>query len=216
MKIFRKIKTFVLKLFRRRAQKFVYVAIGDSTVEGIGSTHPSRSYASLIFAALQQKNNHAIYHNLGKSGATSKDVLETQLEPAIAKRPDLLTISVGANDIRLRVSARTFEEHLQEILQRITEETTAKIIINNIPNFSTSPRVPRHLRKLSNIQIQRFNRIIAKLAGTYGAAYVDLYTQTALYTKTFPEMIAADQFHPSDFGYALWANTIITIMKDVL
>src|SRR5207244_2891774 len=82
-----------------RDAEILYVALGDSTVEGVGASRHENNYVSLLHARLRAIYHNARLQNLGVGGATSADVLARQLEPAIASRPDLVTLSVGPNDI---------------------------------------------------------------------------------------------------------------------
>ena len=53
----------------------VYVALGDSTVEGIGASSPDRNYPSRIAARLREIYPDATLHNLGVAGAVASDVV---------------------------------------------------------------------------------------------------------------------------------------------
>src|SRR5476649_2192485 len=108
-KLFWSLRVFVKEHWPKQTSTFTYVAMGDSTVEGVGASHPDRSYASIIYTSILQKHKRAIYHNFGESGAPVREVIENQLEKAIAAKPDLITISVGANDIRLRRKLSNYE-----------------------------------------------------------------------------------------------------------
>src|SRR5882724_10810737 len=81
---------------------FLYVALGDSTVEGVGATSPDRNYVALLYERLRAVYPRARVVNLGAGGATSADVLLRQLDRAIGLRPDLVTLSIGPNDITTR------------------------------------------------------------------------------------------------------------------
>ncbi len=201
----------------QKARSFTYVAIGDSTVEGTGASHPHRTYTHLIYASILQTHKNATYHNFGKKGAPIQQVIDEQLEQAISLKPDLITISVGANDIRLHTKISSFEKQLNYLIDRLQSETEAQIVINNIPDFSLTKAVPSRLKPIAKVLINKFNRIILETTQKTGIIYIDLHTQSRMYAKFYPETISKeDDFHPSDFGYALWANTIITSIQHVL
>lgn len=206
----------IRKFFKKEQVPFVYVALGDSTVEGIGASRPDRSFAYIISAFLKQSKGNVVFHNLGKSGATISDVVATQLEKTIAFQPHLITISVGANDIRHKTKTQDFIKDLNFLLQTLAEKTDAEIVINNIPDLSLTPAVPSYLKHISKIMVKKFNAIIEEEVKKYHVILVDLYFQSKIYTKAYPEAISEDKFHPSDFGYALWANTIIAHMQHIL
>ena len=208
-----KIEQWVNFYLRRKTKPFIYVALGDSAVEGVGASKPARSYTGIIHEHLKIVKKHTIYHNFGKSFAKVSDILETQMERTIAAQPDLITISIGANDLKQHTSLRNFERDLETLLKTLKKETNAEIIINNIPSLVYAPAIPRHLRIATGLAVSRINAIIKKQAEKTHVILVDVYKQSLVFVRDYPEVVSEDGFHPSDFGYAIWANTIISEIK---
>lgn len=188
---------------------YVYVALGDSATAGIGASKVERSFPSVIHSYLDSKYKKTAYHNLGKRQSPTDWVIEEQLTEAIRLKPDLVTLSVGANDIRVKNMPWIFERNLRRIVRTLKTETDATVVMNSIPNFTYTAWVPFLLRPVVAVAIKRFNTIIEKVCREEGVLFVDLYDQTLLYARTYPEAMADDNFHPSDFGYAIWANSIL-------
>ena len=196
---------------------FIYVALGDSTVAGVGASRSERSYTGLIYAHLQELFQPAVYHNFGKSGARISDILKDQLGPAIAASPTLITLSVGANDILKRTPVKTFRKRLTTLIDELQARTKALIVITNIPNFSLMPAIPRSLKTIAKYRITRFNAVISDIAASRSLILIDAYHYTGTFNRQFPtELVYRDGFHPSDFGYALWANMILVALRDKL
>ncbi len=205
-----------LHIFSKDKKPFVYVSLGDSSVEGMGASKQERTYPGIIFHAIKDTYENASWHNLGKHESTTNDVIIGQLDKAIEHQPDLITLSIGVNDIRFRTSLRTFEKNLRTLLTTLKKTTKAEIVMNNIPDISLTPRVPNKLRAYVRWQVWRFNRVIEKLAKQFDIILVDVCSQTRLYARNYPEMIAPDGFHPTDFGYAIWANTILAHIQHIV
>lgn len=203
-------------LARRVSAPFTYVAIGDSTVEGIGASKPTRTYAYTIYTHIKLRFKHAAYFNFGKGGARVGDVLAQQLEPAVTAKPDLVTISIGANDIVRHTKLSAFRARLETLINTLQQETQAVIIISNVPNFSILKAVPRPLKPVAKFRINRINNIIRDVAAAHDILLIDTYKQSTVFARQFPEAVFTDNFHPSDFGYALWANTIVTAIEHKL
>lgn len=195
---------------------FVYVAMGDSTVEGIGATAPHRSYTGLLYSSIKEKKKKSSYHNLGVKGATVSDVINGQLQKALALKPDLITLSIGANDIRTRTNKKKFEKDLTFLLTELHNRTNAEILVNTIPDLSLTPAIPRFLKSYSKYMAKRFNTVIVNVGEELSIPIVDLYNYSRSIIRQFPEAIAGDGFHPSDFGYAIWANTMIPHLHKTL
>ena len=192
-----------------RTAAVLYVALGDSTVEGVGATSPDRNYVSRLSERLRGVYPKARMTNLGKGGATSADVLARQLDRAIAQRPHLVTLSIGPNDITTRVTVRAYESNLDMILRRLRDETTAVIVLNLIPDLAVTPRFSRsHAREAVGRQTIAFNEVIQRLGRAHGIELVDLYTTSRLEVPLRPELMWSDGYHPSDLGYARWAELV--------
>jgi lysophospholipase L1-like esterase len=91
---------------------FRYVALGDSTVEGIGATSSATSYVGQIDSRLRERYGYVELTNLGVGGATSADVIRDQLPRAIELQPQLVTLSVGPNDITQGMSFETYAQNM--------------------------------------------------------------------------------------------------------
>jgi acyl-CoA thioesterase I len=188
--------------------ELVYVALGDSTVEGIGASSQDTNYVSRLHARLREHYRNARVVNLGVGGATSEHVISRQLDRAVALRPQLLTLSVGPNDITSRVSVKTYAENMDTILGRLAKETEAVIVVNLLPDLAVTPRF-RGRGELASVVghlSTEFNEELARVAKRHGAAVVDLYRASRREVPGHPELLARDGYHPSDLGYARWAE----------
>lgn len=192
------------------------MALGDSVTEGIGATSTHRSFASVIASYLRHHRKNLQYHNLGKRGAPTRDILANQLDDAIALNPDLVTISAGVNDIRVFSTPWQFKKDLRELIDRLEQETHAEIVINNIPDFSVTPLIPGYSKRIIRFIIRRFNNAMSDVVVSSRATIVDLFSLTAVFGKQYPEAIADDRFHPSDFGYAIWASAMLHHINQIL
>ena len=82
-----------------------YVALGDSFTEGVGDADPDlpngvRGWADRFAAALDRAQGGGLsYANLAIRGRKLRPIIAEQLEPALALRPDLVTIYAGGNDM---------------------------------------------------------------------------------------------------------------------
>lgn len=216
-------KEFWTQLFHRlprpskaRVVPFTYVALGDSTVEGIGASKRERTYAHTIYEHLKLRFKNVRYENFGKGGARVANVLREQIDRAVEANPDLVTISIGANDVVRHTRVRSYRRQLTMLIERLQQETSALIVITNIPNFSALRVVPRPLKPIVKFRIARLNACILAIADTHDIVHVDTYQQSTVIARQFPEAIYSDGFHPSDLGYALWANTIVTSLEHKL
>jgi acyl-CoA thioesterase I len=190
-----------------RSAPLSYVALGDSTVEGVGASAADKTYVAQLYARLRREYPNARVDNLGVAGATSADVVATQLDRAIALRPDLVTLSIGPNDITGEVPVTEYERHVDAILRRLAGETRALVVVSLLPDLAVTPRFSgRPAAAVVGRLSVDFNEALAKTARRHGARVVDLYAASRREVPQRPELVAGDGYHPSDLGYARWAE----------
>lgn len=181
-----------------------YVALGDSTGAGVGATEGG--YVARLFKRIETGRPGSTLSNLCVSGATTEDVLYDQLNRGMARSPTLVTLGIGINDIGHEVSLEQFAKNYEEILSKLTSQTSAPIVVTNIPDISSAPRIPDEMRSDYHRLIVAFNQRLEDIATRHGAVVFDVYTVTHEQVRSHPEFFSADGFHPSDKGYALWAD----------
>jgi lysophospholipase L1-like esterase len=189
----------------------LYVALGDSTVEGVAASSARHTYVSRLHDRLREVYPAARAENLGVSGAVSADVLAKQLPRAVRLAPDLVTLSIGPNDITGGVGVEDYERRIDRILGTLARETRALVVVNLIPDLGVTPRFARSdRRELVTRLTVRFNQALEGRARAHGAAIVDLYERSRDEVPRRPELVASDGYHPSDLGYARWAELMWT------
>ena len=181
-----------------------YVALGDSTGAGIGAREGG--YVARIFRRILVHRPASKLTNLCVSGATTSDVLRGQLDRGIREQPDLVTLGIGINDIGHGVSQEEFIQNFDEILNRLRNETKAVVIVSNLPDISSAPRIPQAMRSEYQQSIIEFNRKLAESVSRHSVIMFDVFEITHEQLALHPEYFSADGFHPSDKGYELWAE----------
>jgi acyl-CoA thioesterase-1 len=191
------------------AAPLVYVALGDSTVEGVGASRPGADYVSRLHARLRTVYPRAGVINLGVGGATSGDVVADQLERAILLQPHLVTLSIGPNDITGRVAVQDYARNVDTIFRRLTQQTRAVVVASLLPDLAVTPRFRgREAAVVVGELTVRFNEALDRAARTHGVEVVDLYRPSREEVPLRPELISRDGYHPSDLGYARWAELV--------
>jgi acyl-CoA thioesterase-1 len=192
----------------------VYVALGDST--GVGQGASNGGYVDRMFRKIETQRPGSRLLNLCVSGATTIDVVREELEEAIAANPDLVTLGVGINDIGHGLSLKEFAKNYQSILDRLKKETHAVVVVTNIPDISSAPRIPSPMRAEYQRTIDQFNQKLQEIATSSAVIVFDIYTITRQQLPAHPEFFSADGFHPSDAGYEMWAGQMWPTLVKVI
>ncbi|CAG7605312.1 SGNH/GDSL hydrolase family protein [Leucobacter soli] len=178
--------------------EFHYLALGDSTGQGIGASTPGRSYVGQLAERIEEHLGAPIrVTNLCFSGATSYLCARDQLPRAagpLAAAPDLVTLDIGANDIA-DWDPVAYHRHLRLILDALPAHT----VLGEVPCF----HLPWNERKVGEA-----NRILHRIAADRGLAVVPIHAATrARGLAGVLTEFAEDAFHPNDRGYEIWAET---------
>src|SRR5262245_40270553 len=93
--------------------------MGDSTAEGLDDPDGVggyRGWADRLAEKIAAHQRALLYANLAVRGRTTREVLEEQLAPAVALRPDLALVVAGTNDLlRARFDAEAVGRDMERM-----------------------------------------------------------------------------------------------------
>ena len=176
--------------------KNIYV-FGDSLVYGQGDLIPG-GWVTRLQKKLGESFN---FKNFGIPGDTSEDLLNKLEYNLKNTKPDLIIISIGANDSQYKkdknktlTSAEQFKKNLNSIL-KITKKYSNNIIFIGVPCMDDTITTCWHyLYFFCNENILKFNKIIKNFCVSNNIKYVDIYNSIK------PEDLS-DGAHPNPNGY---------------
>ena len=197
---------------RREKAAVVYVALGDSTGVGVGAREGG-GYVARLFERIRPERPDSRLINFCVSGATTEDVLRGQLREAINARPTLITLGIGINDLGHGLTHEQFAANYEEIVRQLKTETSARVVVTNVPDISFAPVIPASERDATRRRIELFNEKLEAIARRYELSVVDIYSETHRVIPEHPEFFSDDGFHPSAEGYAYWAETMWPAVK---
>jgi acyl-CoA thioesterase I len=179
----------------------LWVALGDSTAQGLGAPGPRGGY---VGQALQQLRRRTGQHwrvlNLSVSGALIRDVLGEQI-PQLPQAPDLVTCGVGANDILYSPPGKLFGD-LRGLLAAVPDRT----VMLDLP-------LPTGfwwlVGRMSVPYITRINRVIHEVAEDRGLPVAEVSAQ---FTAPWIGKFSVDSFHPSQDGYRDWTRALLAAL----
>jgi lysophospholipase L1-like esterase len=173
----------------RQADGPLWVAVGDSTAQGIGASAPDRGYVGQLLVRLRDEQRRPWrVVNLSATGARVADVVREQV-PRINEvgEPELITCAAGANDV-IRLGFRRVAEALRELIRALPPNAVLATIPQGL--------LPGRTREL--------NQIIRADAPAAGLRIADAWAHTG---PPWRGKYAADEFHPNDTGYGEWCGS---------
>ncbi len=178
----------------RQPGEVLYVAMGDSAAQGIGASRPDHSYVGVLARDIRDVTGRSVrVVNLSVSGATVELAVRDQLPKFVKYRPDVVTVAIGANNIR-HWDPDAFERGIRELFAALPSHA----LVANLPYF----HFPHNERKVLHA-----NRIVRAVADEHGLTVVPLHTVTRVQgVRAIVSQFAIDFFHPNDHGYRVWAQ----------
>ncbi|HFI0384840.1 SGNH/GDSL hydrolase family protein [Streptococcus suis] len=223
---------------------FRYVALGDSLTEGVGDTTGQGGFVPLLAQSLTNDYGYEVdYKNFGVSGNTSNQILKRMKEDgeliSYLKTADLLTLTVGGNDLRkaiiknianLKVS--TFDKPAKDYGKRLdTIIKTARKNNPNLPIYVVGIYNPLYLNfpELTEMQtiVDNWNTMTEQITeksqhvyfvpindllykGLEGEAGISQNGSQVTNNLLYEE----DSFHPNNTGYEIMKKAILERMNE--
>jgi lysophospholipase L1-like esterase len=150
-----------------------FVALGDSTTEGLMDPNPDgsfRGWADRLAERIAEDVPELRYANLAVRGKLSREVRAEQLDAAVALEPDLASILSGLNDmLRKNVDVAAVAGEIDTMIATL-RETGADVIAFTFPD----PVPVNPIASRAAIRVRRLNAMIRDSATKHGAKLVDL------------------------------------------
>lgn len=184
-----------------------YVALGDSFTEGVGDPDPDRphgvrGWADRVAEVLAQDADEEFrYANLAIRGRKLDGVLDEQLEPALAARPDLVTFYAGGNDImRPKVDIDALVARYDDAVGRLACSGATVVLFtacdpDGFPVFSAMRG-----------RIAVYNELVREVAERRGTLLVDFWR---LREYRDARMWDVDRLHMSSAGHQRMAIAVL-------
>jgi lysophospholipase L1-like esterase len=184
-----------------------YVAIGDSSTEGLDDPTGDggfRGWANRLaerIAHCQADRGGLLYANLGVRGRKTREIREQQLRPALAMRPDLVTLFSGTND----VVSRSFDpnEVAVDLRAMMGEIRTSGAVLLTFTLPDLAPVMP--LARRLTPRLEALNGAIREAAESVGARLVDFARHPV---TSDSRLWSPDRLHANSAGHARIADAL--------
>jgi acyl-CoA thioesterase-1 len=178
----------------------VILDFGDSITAGYGLP-PGQAFPARLEAWLHARGIEARVVNAGVSGDTTAGGL-ARLDWALADKPDLVILALGANDALRGIEPSTVRDNLDKIIRKI-EASGAKVLLLGMlapPNLGEEYK-------------SAFDRIFPELARTY---HLQLYPFLLEGVAMKPELNQPDGIHPNERGVAVLVDRIAPVVAGLI
>jgi lysophospholipase L1-like esterase len=187
------------------APRLRLVFLGDSSVTAPGVEPLDHSWPrQMAFRLASQYRVEAISFAVG--GSKARDVLDEQVNAALAVEPDIAYLAVGSNDALRGTPVARFESDLDEVVNRLYKVVPA-IGLSGIGDLGTIPRIPELARGVARVRARAMDRAIGRVAARYPRTVKSrVWDIMAIDFVQRPELFADDLFHASAEGHLAFAT----------
>jgi len=197
------------------------VVLGESTVEGGGwLASAEERWADLLWKQLEKAQEQSIlYYNAGLGASviaprspgyqdsvkpSASERLDNQV---IDKKPDLLVVSYGLNDMRAGMTVNDFIEEMKQIISRIRKRLDPLIVLVSVYHMSAYKFYPP-FDKGSVSRTRLYNRRLRGFASGNDCVYADIWQSQA--QKDY--LIHPDTVHANKVGNMIIANKVFEVI----
>jgi len=186
-----------------------YVALGDSSTEGIDDpdeTGGYRGWSQRLAERIRAAQGGLHYANLAVRGLTTAEVRERQLGAALAMRPDLATVFCGTNDVtQRRFDAEQVADDIAQMQQALVAGG-ATVLSFTLPDLT--PVMP--IARLIAPRIAALNHALASASRSTGSILVDF---AAYPVATDSRLWSEDRIHANSAGHARIAEALAQALR---
>jgi lysophospholipase L1-like esterase len=188
--------------------------LGDSIAFGQGAHRQEDRPASRLARALTSHGVDVDTRVFAVRGARSAG-LAAQVDGALAWRPDVAVVVVGANDLTHQVPPERAARDLGAAVRRLTD-AGAEVVVAPAPDLSAVPHVPPALRPVvrAGSDLLRSQQTEAVLAAGGRVADADGSTSAAFAADR--SLFSGDSFHPSSAGYRVIVDALVPVVLDAV
>lgn len=182
--------------------------LGDSTAAGVGASTAATALPTLVAEGLGRPIELSVS---ARSGATLADVVDHQLPVAAALEPEVVFVSVGANDVTHLTSRADFDRQYRRLVAGLP--SGAEVVLLGVPDMGAVPRLAQPLRAITGWRGRSLDQVVRRVARDTEHVYVDIAGEAGPAFRSDPERyFAADGYHPSDEGYRRWTDAVLAAL----
>jgi len=176
------------------------LAFGDSLTAGLGLP-ASEAFPARLQARLRGEGIDVRVVNAGVSGDTTTDGL-ARLDWALADRPDLVILALGANDALRGIDPAIVRANLDAMIDKITATGAKMLLLGMLAPSNWGPQYEGE-----------FDRIYPELAKAHD---VPLYPFFLDGVAMDPALNQADGLHPNERGVAILVDHIAPLIAKMV
>lgn len=185
--------------------RLVILAIGSSSIEGVGASRRDLGFVPLLEAGLERSlpGVEVTVINRGIGGETAKETADRLAVEIAATRPDLVIWQLGTNDVLRDRSMDAFFADFRRGASILDRAGVDVLLVDpqRLPDETANPAF-----RGRNPALGEISRLIDLEGGRVGYAVLHRFAAMADWGGLERGGVGPDDLHLNDPGYACWAG----------
>jgi lysophospholipase L1-like esterase len=193
------------------------VMLGDSSVTAPGVDPIDASWSRRMVLRVSDRWRVELV-SVAVGGARAATVLANQVPAAVATGADIAIVSVGANDALRGTQIRLFEQRYDQIITEL-ERAIPHIGVSGVGDLGILTRLPTFARSIARVRGLAVDGAIRRVVRRHPGVVKSTAwgpQWAALYEGDPEVMLAADRFHASAEGHAVFADASAPVLDELL
>lgn len=196
---------------------FRYLALGDSYTIGESVSEEER-WPSQLAKRLKTDGIQTEVTIIARTGWTTDELWQGIQAREIQPPYDLVSLLIGVNN---QYRGRGLEEYREQFIFLLKKSIDyaggepGRVIVLSIPDWGVTPFAAGRDSKRIAKEIDEFNEINQEETEKAGAHYMDV-TPVSREAVSDEALIASDGLHPSGKMYAMWAENVLPVAREIL
>ena len=190
--------------------------VGDSIAEGVREPldgYRDLSWIDRIAEPLRAAVPELEVLNLGRRNLLAREVLASQLDAALAFRPDLAIVAAGGNDALRRSFAPEVLERELDVMVGSLAGAGADVVMLELMDIVASGLVPHEFAGPLDERMRALAALTRRVARRQGAVLVEMRDHPA---SADPGVYASDRLHLNARGHAIVADEAVRALSAAL
>jgi len=194
--------------FGEQTETLNLLAIGESTVAGVGATNHAEALGGQLAKFLSLETDKSVrWHVLGESGITARETLQRLVPHLPEIQMDVVVVALGGNDTFKVSSPNRWRGDMTKLIRVIKEKyPNAVILLANTPRVIDFLVLPASLKFV----LWRISRLHHENAKNLERAMENVFYFDE--AERVGDEFFSDGVHPSTRGYAIWAEALIKFL----
>lgn len=184
------------------------VVVGDSVAAGVGAAHHDQTMTGMLAQSLAARRETRVdWTVVARTGLTAGGIRSLVDENDLGD-PDVVLISVGANDTKDLHTVARFRRELGELLDAVrTQAPRAQILVLGAAPMQILPALRGSIGVLLGARSARLGRVVGEVIADRPGVH---HLPTGI--PEGPDLFAADGFHPGSGLHTAFADLALTAL----